>query len=170
MNIKKLLRQSERGQAYAEYTVLFPPVLLLSIMILIPLTERANYIFCRMVNTLDPTICESWAEEPTDEVEAAKPKDCVVLDQEEGGSQCDQSDDCALLPGLNNGSFVSSGDIQSFVIKAGVEYHMYESGLTNDGCYMVDISGSHVNWEKVGSGPHCKDISHAQAWKVQLCQ
>lgn len=170
MNIKKLLRQSERGQAMAEYTVLFPPTLLLTILILIPISERANYIFCQMVNALDPSVCEVWGEEPGEDDEAATlDDDCVILDEEQGASQCDQSEDCALLPGLNFGAFVSSDDINSFVIKAGVEYHIYETGLTNDGCYMVDILGPRVTWQLVG-GDECKDISNAQAWKTRICQ
>lgn len=169
MNIRRFLRKSERGQAMTEYAVLFPPVLLLSMMFLIPVTERANYIFCRMVNSLDPTVCEAWIEEPEEEEAAPSEEICVTL-LEDGGSQCDQHTECTVLPGLNYGSFDASKDIQGFVIKAGQEYHIYESGVTHDGCYSVDIAGNHVTWEKIGSVSGCKDISHNQVWKVSLCQ
>jgi hypothetical protein len=170
MNIRRFLRKSERGQAIAEYTVLFPPVLLLSMMVLIPVTERANYIFCRMVNALDPSVCEAWIEEPEDEQASPSEELCITLEEESGGSQCDQHMDCTLLPGLNYGSFEASKPIQGFVIKAGQEYHIYETTTTDDGCYDVTLDGNHVEWEKVGSGSGCKDISHNQVWKVALCQ
>ncbi|NIS80118.1 MAG: hypothetical protein GTO14_07895 [Anaerolineales bacterium] len=170
MKIRDLLRKSERGQAFIEYTVLFPPVLLLSIMILIPMTERANYIFCRMVNTLDPSVCDAWLEEPGDEQASPSEDLCVTLVEEEGAAQCDQHADCTLLPGLNYGSFDASADIQGFVIKAGTDYFIYESGLTEDGCYSVYIDGNHVTWELVGHEAVCQDVSHNQVWKVALCQ
>ena len=172
MNIRRFLRNSERGQALTEYTVLFPPVLLISMMILIPVTERANYIFCRMVNALDPAVCEAWLEEPAEEEEAApgpQEEPCVTLQEEQGGSQCDQHADCTKLPGLNNGSFEASDFIDAFVIKAGKEYHIYATTTTDDGCYEVFLNENHVSWDKVGHGSGCKDISHNQVWKVPLC-
>ncbi len=72
------IRRSERGQALAEYMPLIPPVLLLSILILIPLAEHTGDIYCRMVNALEPEKCQVITTEddlePTDE-----PDNCVVL-------------------------------------------------------------------------------------------
>ena len=173
MNLRKLLSKSERGQALAEYTVLIPPILLLTIMITIPLSTRMNYIFCRMLYAMDPSAgnCDQWLDQPVVEDETPLPDDdCVVFDQEEGASQCSQSDDCAELPGLNVGSYDASGDIESFVIKAGQDYHIYETGLTEDGCYYVEITGNHVSWELYGDEKICKDISNTQVWQVPLCQ
>ncbi len=171
MNLRKLFKRSERGQALAEYTVLFPPVLLISFMVLIPLSTHANFIFCEMLYAMDPSAgqCDQWlSEEPV--VEDETPEDeCIVFNAEEGASQCSQSDDCAELPGLNTGSYDSSDDIESFVIKAGQDYHIYETGLTEDGCYYVEITGSHVSWERYGSGPQCKDVSHTEVWNTPLC-
>lgn len=174
MNLRKMLKKSERGQALAEYAVLIPPVLLISVLVLIPLTARANYIFCKMVYAMNPEAgqCDQWlGEEEVVEDDTPEDEECVVLQQEEGGSQCDIHEDCSLLePGLNTGSYDASDDIDAFVIKAGQEYHVYESGLTEDGCYYVEIVGNHVSWERYGHGPNCKDVSHEQVWKTPLCQ
>jgi hypothetical protein len=176
--LKRLFKNSERGQALAEYMPLMPPVLFLSAVIMVPLSENTSMIFCRMVNSMEPEKC-AMAEyddgvdlgdipEPT----ALAPEegdDCVVLQQEQGGSQCDQSDLCSVLPGLNNASYTASEELDNFVIKAGQGYHVYEPGDTNDGCYEVSLHGNNVSWQKVGHGPSCKDVSHAQAWKTTLC-
>jgi hypothetical protein len=164
------IRRSERGQALAEYMPLFPPVLLLAILILMPVSQHAGYIYCRMVNALEPQMCEVVLGDELPDESTDPEDDCVVLQEEEGGSQCDQSEDCSLLPGINTGTFWASSKIEAFVIKAGQEYHIYTSGITDDGCYYVGLNNDMVSWDKVGTGPHCKDISHSQAWKVQLCQ
>ncbi len=174
MNLRKMLKKSERGQALAEYTVLFPPVLLISFMVLIPLSTHANYIFCEMLYALDPSAgqCEQWLNNPVvEEEEPPVPEEdeCVVLQEEEGGSQCDQHELCDHLPGLNVGSYTASDDIDAFVIKAGKDYHVFETGLTDDGCYYVEIEGNHVSWERYGHGSECKDVSHEQVWKTPLC-
>jgi hypothetical protein len=165
MLFRKIFRKSERGQGIAEYTIIFPPVLLLTILITIGISDRIGDVYCEMVNAIQPDSCViAEAAEPEEEEEV-----CIPLQQDEGGSQCDQSDECDLLPGLNNGSYTSTSDIDTFVLKAGRDYHMYFSGITDDGCYYVDIEGSHVSWNKVGSGPDCKDVSHAQSWNHILC-
>ena len=173
MNLRKMLQKSERGQALAEYAVLIPPVLLISFMVLIPVASRANYIFCTMVYAMDPSVgqCDQWLGEEEEVVEDETPEEeeCVVLQEEEGGSQCDQHENCDHLPGLNVGSYEASEDIDAFVIKAGKNYHVFETGLTDDGCYFVNIEGNQVSWERYGSGKHCKDVSHEQVWKVPLC-
>jgi hypothetical protein len=171
MNLRKMLKKSERGQALAEYAVLMPPVLLIGFMVLIPVASHANYIFCKMVYALNPNVstCEEWLVEDV-VVEEEIDDECIVFNAEEGSSQCSQDDNCVELPGLNVGSFESSADIEAFIIKAGVDYHIYESGLTEDGCYMVNIDGPNVSWERYGSGPHCKDVSHSQVWNTPLCE
>jgi hypothetical protein len=164
------MRRSERGQALAEYMPLIPPVLLLSILILIPLAEHTGQIYCRMVNTLEPEKCVVAAvdEEPTPDPDE-NPL-CVPLQEELGSAQCDQDDDCDVLPGVNMGSYVATGDIQTFVIKAGQGYYKYYAGENNDDCYSVNIAGNHVDWERVGTGKDCKDISHTQSWQAYVCE
>ena len=51
------IRKSERGQALAEYMPLIPPILLLSVLILVPLSDSAGDIFCQMVNSMEPEKC-----------------------------------------------------------------------------------------------------------------
>jgi hypothetical protein len=165
------IHRSERGQALAEYMPLIPPVLLLSVLILMPLADHTSDIFCRMVNTMEPEKCVvtdiDVDEEPTPEPE--EEPICVPLQEEEGGSQCDQSGDCDVLPGVNKGYYDATDDIQTFVIKAGKGYHKYYAGETNDTCYAVNINGNHVEWERVGKGKNCKDISHTQSWRSYVC-
>jgi hypothetical protein len=177
MNLRKMFQKSERGQALAEYVVLLPPMLLVSFMVLIPVASRANYIFCSMVYVMDPSVgqCDQWLNNPVEEEEEVvvageDEEECVVLQEESGGSQCDQHDDCDHLPGLNVGSYEASEDIDAFVIKAGKDYHVFESGLTEDGCYYVEIIGNQVSWERYGGGKDCKDVSHEQVWKTPLCK
>jgi len=164
------IQKNENGQALAEYMPLIPLVLLLSVLLLVPLGNSTGDIFCRMVNAMEPEKCEVVTVEEEEQPVEEPQDDCVPLQEEQGGSQCEQSADCSLLPGSNNGLYNASEPIQTFVIKAGQEYHLYNSGLTNDGCYYVSIDGNRAQWQKVGSGSSCKDISHTQAWKALICQ
>ncbi len=88
---------------------------------------------------------------------------------EEGASYCSQHEDCTELPGLKEGNYSSVGTIETFIIKAGTEYHIYDSGETNDGCYYVSIFANHVTWQRTGHGRNCKDISHTQVWNIPVC-
>ena len=157
-------RLTEKGQALSEYMPLIPPILLLSIVILIPLANSASNMFCMMVNAFDPAACEPVEDEfvPEDDT-------CTYIDPDEGSSTCSQSDDCTELPGVNEGTYWHSTTIEAFIIKAGQDYHMYSSGITDDGCYYVEIFANYVEWTKVGGGPNCKDVSHAQTWEVPVC-
>jgi hypothetical protein len=165
--MKFKFRKSERGQALAEYMPLIPPVLLLSVLILIPVAERTGDIYCRMVNAMDPTVCE--VEEVGEEVVV---DECVVFEYTEGGSQCDQDDNCTKTPGQNSGLYVDKGgkNIKTFVIKAGTEYRIYETGETDDQCYFVIIDGNAVTWSKTGKGKNCKDVSHGEVWRKSFCK
>jgi hypothetical protein len=162
------IKLSEKGQALAEYAPLIPPILLLSVVILIPLAENASNIFCQMVNAFDPAACQPVEEEEEELVQ--EDDTCETVPFEQGASYCSQHDDCAELPGVNEGTYWSSGTIETFIIKAGQGYHLYESGVTDDGCYYVSIAANSVEWERIGSGPNCKDISHTQVWNVPVCQ
>jgi hypothetical protein len=160
-----LRKVSEKGQAIAEYMPLIPPVLLLSIVILIPLANNVGNVFCQMVNAFDAAACEPVEEE----VVVQEDDTCEPVPFEEGSSYCSQSDDCTELPGLNEGTYWSGGSIESFIIKAGQDYHLYESGETDDGCYYVNIYANYVEWQRTGKGKNCKDISHTQVWNVPVC-
>ncbi len=166
------LRKAEKGQALAEYQVLFPGAILLAGFMLPILAVGLEQVYCNVADALKPGVCES-AQAPAEQTldaEDEEQEECqVTLQEERGGSQCDQSADCNLLPGSNEATYTASREIESFVLKAGQEYRLYESGETNDGCYQVDISGDTVQWTKIGGGPNCKDVSHAQSWYVAVC-
>jgi hypothetical protein len=157
-------RLTEKGQALAEYMPLIPPVLLLSVVILIPLANSASDMFCQMVNAFDPAACEPAEEEflPEDDT-------CTYIDTDTGASTCSQSDDCVELPGVNEGTYWHSTTIEAFLIKAGQDYFMYESGETDDGCYYVNIFANYVEWQRTGHGSNCKDVSHTETWNVPVC-
>ena len=168
-NIRKKPR--ERGQAMAEYQVLFPAGILLAGFMLPLIATAARGMVCDAVQVFNPDACPvevaEGVVEPEDEV-------CVVHEETLGGSQCDQDQNCTLIDvGINNGTWTNPlGDpLKSFIIKAGQDYFMFESGETNDGCYYVDFSedGNSVTWNKIGSGPQCQDVSHTEMWYVALC-
>jgi hypothetical protein len=124
--------------------------------------------------------CEGWHDsglagpppptpsEPTP-TPTAVPETCTVLEMTGDCSQCDANPaDCICLPGINAGSYEHPG-IESLVIFAGKEYHIFYSGFTDDGCYYVNIDEEMVWWEKYMNGQDCKKIDHLQAWKLILC-
>ena len=162
------IRKSERGQALLEYMPLIPPVLLLSVLVLVPLAENSSDIFCRMVNAMEPETCEVITIE---EEEQLHEDDCIVFVESEGGSQCDQSGVCTLfeLPGPSY--WEPSVPVETVVIKAGTSYYKFYSPGSNDGCYNVSIETDpdRVEWELVGDEEDCQDISHVQAWQSRVC-
>jgi hypothetical protein len=193
IKIKIKTKVSEKGQALAEYMPLIPPALLLSAAVMVPLSEASSDVYCDVANELNPGECVMPEEEeggmsvweagdvdqyPTPTPDAGDEGDgeetgddeaCTVLQESEGGSQCDQDPECTKLPGNNAGTYYADDVVDNLVIKAGKEYHVYESGVTADGCYNVTIYSNLAAWEKVGSGSGCKDVSHTQVWMTPLC-
>jgi Flp pilus assembly pilin Flp len=174
--LRKLFK-NERGQALAEYQVLFPGSILMILATFSLVAKPVAGMYCEAVSMFSNGVCEDYLgegageTEDLEETETPEPTPteiCVILTEEEGCSQCDQGD-CACLPGVNEGSFTGSNPIGSLVIKAGREYHVYWSGLTEDGCYDVSISGNQASWTKVGNGSGCKDVSHLESWYTPIC-
>ena len=161
-------RKSERGQAFAEYMPLIPPVLLLSVLILVPLAENSSDIFCRMVNAMEPEKCEVITIDEEEQLPDEEPDDCIPLQESKGGSQCDQSSVCTKfdLPGPS--VWQPTVSIRTVVIKAGQDYFKFNESA-NDDCYDITIEEGRVEWEKEGHGNGCKDISHVQAWESLIC-
>ena len=163
------IRKSEKGQALAEYMPLIPPVLLLSVLVLVPLGEYSSDIFCRMVNAMEPEKCEVITIDEEEQLPEEE-DDCIEFVESEGGSQCDQSGVCTLfeLPGPSY--WEPTVAIETVVVKAGQGYFKFNES-TNDGCYNISIEADpyRVGWEKVGHGQDCKDISHVQAWESLVC-
>jgi Flp pilus assembly pilin Flp len=113
-------------------------------------------------DTPEPTATDAPTATPTGE-------ECVVLIMDGGCSQCEHHENCTCLPGVNSGFYTGYDVIDSLVIKAGQEYHIYYSGYTDDGCYRVIINEDVAIWRKVGRGSWCKDISHLQSWYQPIC-
>jgi hypothetical protein len=194
MKLKIRTKASEKGQALAEYMPLIPPALLISAAVMVPLSEASSDVYCDVANELQPGECvmpddeedggvSVWEageveQSPTPTPDAGDDGDgedagddvaCTVLQESEGGSQCDHDPECTKLPGHNSGTYYANDVVDNLVIKAGKEYHVYESGTTADGCYNVTIFSNLVSWERVGSGKSCKDVSHTQVWMTPLC-
>ena len=175
------IRKSERGQALAEYMPLIPPILLLSVLVLVPLSDSAGDIFCRMVNAMEPEKCEAAIvedgedgqvprEDPGDDTPREEPEEpCIELDESRGGSQCDHSSWCTLLPGSQHGVWSPSELIATVVIKSGRWYFNFNAPGSSDGCYQVGIQIGRIEWEKIGRGRRCQDISHVEAWEAPIC-
>ena len=165
---------TQRGQAMAEYHVLIPIGILLAGFMLPLIAFAGRSMYCDAVRVFNPDACAAELVE-SDGAPDAEEDVCVVYVMMEGGSQCDASDDCTLIDvSINNGTWTTDpfGDpLESFVIKAGQDYFIYESGETEDGCYYVDFAedGYSVSWTKIGDGPSCKDVSHTEMWYVSLC-
>ena len=181
----KALKRSEKGQAMAEYSVMMTGFFIVVVVLMTTTGEALRNPFCSIADTLNWPACAELQPDwgvPEDPAPEEEEEVCHELQESEGGSECDESPDCMVLPSLNSGQWDSPEDdpIRSFVIKAGRDYHIYQSGLTFDGCYRVwlgenededvPLPADTVKWEKVGSGPHCKDISHLQSWFVPLCE
>jgi len=178
--LRKVLK-NERGQAFAEYFVLFPGSILMVLAGFSLVGRGVKEAYCEIVDVFSSGICQTLdiyqgdleegdplVEElstpiPTEEI-------CVVLQTLDGCSQCDQSQDCTCLPGVNAGTYYAPAEVESFVIKAGQEYHVYYTGYTDDGCYYVTIEGNMDAWEKVGEGNTCNDVSHLESWYTPLCE
>lgn len=193
-------RLREKGQALVEYVVLIPPVLLLSTSVSVMVPPTGYGMLCDLDQAFDGGMCDELVEEETGDTgehenpppaepgseptpqptltptteptltPTPEPEACVDWAPEDGSSLCDQTDGCDVLPGDNQGYYMAEDIIEYFVIKAGQNYVVFESGITQDGCYNVHISSGSVSWDRVGSGSTCKDISHLQVWQVPWCE
>lgn len=87
-----------------------------------------------------------------------------IAERAASGKECTQSPDCILLEDRgNSGSFSAPRTITRVDITARY-FHEYFPGDTDDSCYKVSIHGRELSWERIGSGPDCKDISNIQIW------
>ena len=90
-----------------------------------------------------------------------------ISERAASGQECSQSPNCILLdePG-NSGSFIAPRTIKAVLITAQGAF-AYPPGDTNDGCYHVVIDGTYLSWNRIGSGPDCKDVSKVQVKMVE---
>jgi hypothetical protein len=177
--MKKLFKRlitEQGGQAFAEYMVLFPGAIMLPIAMLFSFGPDIRDKYCDVVGLFSNGICAvadsdvGPVEEDPEVTPTPTEEYCVVLQQEDGCSQCDQaSPDCICLPGVNEGTYEADA-IMSLVIKAGKEYHIFYSGWTDDGCYYVQLEDTYAWWQKYEDGRDCQDVSHLESWFVTLCE
>lgn len=180
--MNKLLKffTKQEGQAIIEYAIILPGVFIIAIGSAWLLGTGPREVFCSIADTLNYPACAEldpdWAQPVVEE----EPLVCHTLAEEQGASECDQSADCTVLPGADSGAWTSpDSELASFVIKAGRDYHIYQSGITWDGCYLVQLGEFEgdpptydpytVTWERVGTGPQCQGVSHLQSWLTPLC-
>lgn len=85
------------------------------------------------------------------------------------GSACSQSKDCVLLddPG-NKGQYTAPSTIDYVEISAGNAYHRFGQGKSSNECFLISIVDQTIQWEVVGQGAECKDISNIQVWIKQF--
>ena len=157
----RLLRRKEKGQAFVEYTVLYPGALLVVILVLIFLGPAIGDIYQHIASIL------------------AGQKPCVTFTGAEDNEYCDQHEDCMKVDylGQESGSFIYEDElsIETVVIKAGTTYEIRRNDpyqfeyVTDDGCYQVTFKTNRAEWERIGYGPDCQAVSHIDYWSAPLC-
>jgi hypothetical protein len=157
----------QAGQAYAEYQILYPAGILLAILAVVAIGGGVRDLMDHGIEGLMYSFLGGSAPGGSyyhPGMVCVERED--IINQDSGGSFCEDHTNCYHYDyGVSQGTFtIPEGEVDALVIKAGQEYHLYESGLTKDGCYSVTIDESTVTWKKVGDGGECKDISHLQMW------
>jgi Flp pilus assembly pilin Flp len=158
--LRKLLK-NEQGQALAEYHVLIPGSIVM-IMLAYLLTPGLLDAYRHIVYLVEG------------------PKECVVFNGLEDNSYCDQNENCAKIESedMNHGTFryADAISVDTVVIKAGKTYSIQRdnpyamSYTTSDGCYQVTFKTNWVEWERLGEGKGCQEISHIDVWQAPICQ
>ncbi|OGM18061.1 hypothetical protein A2685_03070 [Candidatus Woesebacteria bacterium RIFCSPHIGHO2_01_FULL_37_10] len=87
-----------------------------------------------------------------------------ISERAASGKECAQSSDCVLFDEPGNSGTREVPRTISYAYITAQDYIKFEPGDTNNGCYHVIISGRNISWNKVGSGPDCKDVSNVQVW------
>lgn len=86
-----------------------------------------------------------------------------------GGAECSQAANCTLLedPG-NKGQYTAVSPIDYVDIKAGNAIHHFGQGRSSNECFLISVVDQTIEWEIVGQGAECKDISNIQVWVKQF--
>jgi hypothetical protein len=179
----------EHGQALAEYHVLIPGAVMVTILVAVAVGAGIGNLYETGVDVFLAALQGSYSP-PTDE-QSTQDYICVEEDQitgQNGGSFCEENESCDHIEPLNvdgcddfNNCSIGYGPNPSVVvIKAGRDYQIYiEDGeesqdtvsyTTEDGCYQVsyDFGSESLTWIKLGGGSDCKDASHLQAWQQTM--
>lgn len=161
------MKKPHEGQALAEYMPILTGSVFGVVAIAWILGAGMGNIYADILDQMAPSLSPPAAQSEPPPNEGT----CVYFEADQGGSGCEQDENCTQIPGSNSGFYADQqGDIEVLVIKAGVEYHIYSSGLTEDGCFDVSIEGNTATWHKVGGGSSCKDASHLQSWRIPFCE
>jgi hypothetical protein len=157
----RLTKRKETGQAFSEYAILYPGTILLAIMAAVFLGPSISDIYRHVASIISGQ------------------KPCVTFTGKEDNEYCDQHDDCMKsdYSGEQSGSFVYEGElnIEAVVIKAGLTYEVRRNDpyqfeyVTDDGCYKVTFKTNRADWERIGSGTSCQNVSHVDYWSAPLC-
>lgn len=157
----RLLKRKQRGQAFAEYAVIFPGAILLVIAVAWFLGPAIGDIYRHIASVI------------------VGQKPCVNVYGAEDNAYCDQHEDCLKTDyeEEESGTFVYDGElsIDAVVIKAGRTYEVRRDDpyqfeyITDDGCYRVVFKTNRADWERIGGGPDCQGVSHIDYWSAPLC-
>jgi hypothetical protein len=158
--LRKLFNH-QRGQALAEYHVLIPGSIIV-IWAAYMLGGTLSDIYRHIVSIV------------------RVPYECVEFNGLEDNSFCSHNQYCekAQWEDMDEGSFEYKDAlvVDTVVVKAGTGYTIVRdnpskiSYTTNDGCYKVTIKTNKIEWERVGSGNACKEISHIDVWQAPICE
>jgi hypothetical protein len=157
---RKLLGK-EGGQALAEYHVLIPGSIIM-IWAAYLLSPALSDVYRHVVSIV------------------RSPLECVEFNGLEDNSLCSHHEYCqkAEWDGMDRGEFIYEDAlvVDTVVIKAGRTYTIFRddpskvSYTTDDGCYKVTIKTNRVEWERIGEGRTCQEISHIDMWRAPICQ
>jgi Flp pilus assembly pilin Flp len=153
--------KDNKGQAYAEYTIIFPAAVLLIIASAWVLGPSTADVYRHVTNVITGQ------------------KECVPQYDHEDNAVCDQADLCQKVEyeDQDSGSFTydDAMSIDSVVIKAGKTYEVRRDDpfkyvyTTDDGCYQVTFKTNSIDWARTGSGPDCQGVSHIDHWQAPIC-
>jgi hypothetical protein len=153
--------KSHKGQAFAEYAIIFPAAVLLVVGSAWVLGANTSDVYRHVTSILRGQL------------------ECVPTYDLDDNSICDLDDLCAKedYENQDSGSFTYENalTIDSVVIKAGKNYEIRRDDpfqyiyTTDDGCYTVTFHTNKVSWDRTGSGPDCKSVSHIDYWQAPIC-
>jgi hypothetical protein len=167
----------QSGQAFAEYHILFPAMIILVIGILLTFGDAITGAFGHVMDEISDTLRGGGVGGST--------RVCVAWITVKGSSYCDQHPLCDLLEqgdatcteGFNNCQVLYAQPPNLVVIKSGREYRFYIDPSSyrytseEDACFDVTYfpnsapeGGVILSWRLKGGMQGCQDASNVQVW------
>lgn len=89
-----------------------------------------------------------------------------IRERASSASECTHHPNCVVLDNPGNDGF---REVDRFIERAIITNKpegevTFTQGESNNGCYEVKIENNKIQWEKVGSGSECRDVSNIQVW------